>query len=628
MARLLRLFVFSFLLQCTLGHAQSTDTVVVKTFYFGSKQDSVFKFPADTGSYQKVLMYYTLKCNPKQNPACGQWDYLTYIYLYQKNGSEPDVRYELGRYITPYGINLSMGNGFTWIFDVTDYLPLLHDSVHLSAGNWQELLDVKFLFIKGTPARKPYKVVNMWNGQYLYGQDTPISSFLGPRKVTIDKDAAYTVMKIRPTGHGEDGSNCAEFCAKTHYVYIDKKERWNQLVWRDNCSINPLQPQGGTWLLPRANWCPGAEVQTYEMNVTPFVTPGQEYTFNYDVDAYTTSSSSSGNSTPYYQIESQLIYYGPAAFKLDAAIDRIISPSTDNMYGHLNPVCGHPVIMIKNTGTTALKSLKITYGVQDGVMSTYNWTGNLNFMDTERVILDPPASWAGADTRSFQVTVSEPNGAQDEYAGNNTAYSHVILTPRLDNTIILWTHTNNAASEDAYTVKDQNGKIVYSRSNMQNNTTYRDTMILDHGCYTLHFTDDGQDGLSFFANPGAGNGTLRIFNTKGKVVKTFNPDFGAEILYDFNVEYGLSMEENTVNKSIDVYPNPGRGMFNVDVSLLGAGDCQVKVFSMVGQEVFSEKHNTAGGLIPLDLSKITAGVYVLHVNNGKESFSKQIVIQR
>ena len=53
-------------------------------------------------------------------------------------------RYELGRYITPYGINLSLGDdGWTWIYDVTDYLPLLRDSVELECGNWQELLDLK-----------------------------------------------------------------------------------------------------------------------------------------------------------------------------------------------------------------------------------------------------------------------------------------------------------------------------------------------------------------------------------------------------------------------------------------------------------------------------------------------------
>lgn len=32
-------------------------------------------------------MKYTLKCNPAQSPACGEWDYLTYTYLYEHTGN-------------------------------------------------------------------------------------------------------------------------------------------------------------------------------------------------------------------------------------------------------------------------------------------------------------------------------------------------------------------------------------------------------------------------------------------------------------------------------------------------------------------------------------------------------------
>jgi hypothetical protein len=108
------------------------DTLKVQTFTFGSKQDSTFFFPTAGKEYRKVLMYYTLKCNPKQTPACGEWDYLTYTYVYQKYDT---VEYpiEMARFITPYGKGLDLGKGFTWTFDVTDYMLLLKDSVHLSA---------------------------------------------------------------------------------------------------------------------------------------------------------------------------------------------------------------------------------------------------------------------------------------------------------------------------------------------------------------------------------------------------------------------------------------------------------------------------------------------------------------
>ena len=45
---------------------------------------------------------------------------------------------EIARYITPYGIQFDLGpNGFTWIYDVTDYQQYLHGLVDLAAHNTQ-----------------------------------------------------------------------------------------------------------------------------------------------------------------------------------------------------------------------------------------------------------------------------------------------------------------------------------------------------------------------------------------------------------------------------------------------------------------------------------------------------------
>jgi hypothetical protein len=66
--------------------AQAGDTITLQTFTFGSPQDAWFVFPSDTVGVEKILMKYTLKCNPAQNPACGEWDYLTYTYLYDHTG--------------------------------------------------------------------------------------------------------------------------------------------------------------------------------------------------------------------------------------------------------------------------------------------------------------------------------------------------------------------------------------------------------------------------------------------------------------------------------------------------------------------------------------------------------------
>ncbi|MFH0865153.1 MAG: peptide-N-glycosidase F-related protein, partial [Bacteroidota bacterium] len=333
------------------GVAVDTFSVWQAAYYYyeydvsGNITDSVFVTPDST----MILTYY---------------DY--YIKFPQV------IRYELARYITPYGNGLSLGNGWTWTFDVTDYRTLLADSVHLAAGNWQELLDMRFLMIKGIPPRDVVSIQNLWNGGFNYGQSAdPIESHLTPKQVFIPVNAFTARWKSRVTGHGMDTpQNCAEFCPKNHYYKIDGTQQFTKLVWRNNCDLNPLYPQGGTWVYDRSNWCPGAEVWTYDLEITPFISPGDSVILDHDAQPYTSTGG-----WDYYQIEDQLVTYGAPNFTLDAAIEDVFSPSSDKMWGRMNPICAKPKIMLKNNGSTILTSLTVTYGITGATPSVYNWTG-------------------------------------------------------------------------------------------------------------------------------------------------------------------------------------------------------------------------------------------------------------
>ncbi|MGB0432592.1 MAG: hypothetical protein ACPGLV_19095, partial [Bacteroidia bacterium] len=69
--------------------AQDTDWVQTFTFSDITKRRGTFK-TVEKDDYRKVLMYYTLKCDPKttqDNYNCGEWDYLTYNFLYDHNAT-------------------------------------------------------------------------------------------------------------------------------------------------------------------------------------------------------------------------------------------------------------------------------------------------------------------------------------------------------------------------------------------------------------------------------------------------------------------------------------------------------------------------------------------------------------
>ncbi|MFH0893459.1 MAG: peptide-N-glycosidase F-related protein [Bacteroidota bacterium] len=535
------------------------------------------------------------------------------------------LRYELARYITPYGNGLSLGAGWTWTFDVTDYRTLLADSVHIAAGNWQELLDMRFLMIQGTPSRDVKGIQNLWNGGFNYGfTSDPIESHLTPKTISIPSNVSGARWKSRITGHGMDTpQNCAEFCPKNHYFKVEDSIRFTQLVWRDNCDKNPLYPQGGTWVYDRSNWCPGAEVWTYDFEITPWLIPGGTIKLDHDVQPYTNTSG-----WDYYQIEDQLVTYGSPNFILDAGIEKVLSPSTDQMWGRMNPVCSRPTIIIKNNGSTPLTSLAITYGINGATQSVYNWTGFLEFEKTATVVLDTFQFITGAS--KFTVSVGSPNGGADQYAYNNSVTTNFNYVPEFPSKIVVVLRTNNWSAENDYWIKDANGNVVYSRTVTAPNTTYNDTVSLAKGCYEFLLTDTGEDGLQWWANTNQGTGYCRIRNTFNQIIANFNSDFGGEIRMQFGVGLHTGVQDYiyTSETQMKVYPNPSSAEAYIDINLPSRQDGMVSVCDMYGKQVQSWTFaDQTAESFTLNSNNLSKGIYFITLRTKDDLITKKLVIQ-
>ncbi len=546
------------------------------------------------------------------------------VHNYYSAPFEVVNQYELARYITPYGINLTQLNTpWTWTYDVSDYRTLLKDSVQLSAGNWQELLDVKFLFIKGIAPRDPLNVQNLWNGVFYYGSNpNQLENGLPAKTVSIANNVSGARVKLRITGHGEDANNCDEFCQKTHYLLVNNTQRWSQLVWRSTCPINPLQPQGGTWVYERANWCPGAEVETYDFELTPYITAGDTVNLNHNADPYVSSGGAD------YVIEDQLVTYGPAHFSLDAAVDMIKSPSTDQMWGHASTVCTSPVIVIQNTGSTTLTSLDITYGLGNSTPGVFHWTGNLKFMEKQEVAL---SYFNYSDTsHDFYVTVGNPNGGQDQYAANNTAHSVFNAPPAFPNQVVLVLKSNAAPAEDNLILKDTWGNVLFNFTPNLSNHVYRDTLNLPSGCYELVLNDAGEDGLSFWANSGQGSGYFQIRRgDNNAILKNYNADFGAQIYQQFSVGMYTNVNELQPISANDfqVYPNPSSGLFQVGFVLKQTEPVTLNVVNLNGTLVKQQQlAPTNGDNVIFDLSGEPAGMYFVTLKTADWTVTRKVML--
>ncbi len=264
--------------------------------YFGAENrrtvDQAVSFPAAGQRYASVTLQLGLGC---PDGGCDWWDRLGHLSLVVAGAGTPepedDVELELARFITPYRV------ADTYTVDVTALQRLLEGEAtlrvfidtwvgpgHANGAGW--LVDASFQFVGGAPTEEPFQVLPLWSPtSVVYGDPTRPTERTAVGEIPDGVVRAELISLI--TGHGQgNAGNCAEFCSKQH-TYQVNGQAVTRPVWRDDCATTATPGQQGTWMYPRAGWCPGAMV-------TPWVAPldalaAGPLTVTYDVEAYDNS---------------------------------------------------------------------------------------------------------------------------------------------------------------------------------------------------------------------------------------------------------------------------------------------------------------------------------------------------
>ena len=534
------------------------------------------------------------------------------------------MSFQIMSFVTPYGLGLDFGpQGKSWYFDVTDFSPILKGNKQITmsgGGQWQEDIDIKFLFIVGTPTRNVLDMQQIWRPQYKSYNAIIANDFFEPRDVLLNSDATAFKIRTTITGHGQEG----EFVPQNHYVNIDggnQEYLWS--VWTE-CSENPVYPQGGTWIYDRAGWCPGQASDLIENEITSLVNPGQIHNIDYGVTSATGTSN--------YWVSNQLVSYEDPNHNLDAAVIDILSPTDQIKYLRTNPLCSKPKIVIQNTGSTTLTSLQINYWINNAsVPQTYIWNGNLDFLEKEEVTLpDPNTLWTNLaiENNTFHVNIISPNNSSDEYFFNNSMTSNFESAPIYPSTFALWFQTNSGVintlsqvSESSWEFLDNNETQIYNSGDLIANTQYRDTLIFDDGCYVFKVIDTDDDGIDFWAN-NDGGGMARFREIGASWLKSFEGDFGRSIHHEFRVENSLSNSEIGKN-NISIFPNPATSQICVFGDLKKSS--KINLSNNLGMIVKTTNINKASTTQKIDVSNLPKGIYILSIDNSK--LIKKIVIQ-
>lgn len=628
------------------------------TWYQGYKAWGVF--PAAGKSFHKVDLNFTIGC---ASTGCSDWDYTVTMYLLQPTGLmdstvssvdsitldttwrifERKERLEMARMITPYGSYMRTGsNGFnsqwkhTLVYDLTDFQVLLRDSVEFEVfySGWSSGFSatLDFEMIEGIPAREVTAIRKVWNsegGSYA-NPDNFNNNTYAAKEITLNRGTNHAWLRMTATGHGfVNDQNCAEFCKRDYYVAVNNKRISTVSMWRDDCGLNPIYPQGGTWLYDRANWCPGGKGYWNDHYLTPHYS-GSTLTVDFDIQHYTLTVPP-GETPPTYIIGNLLFEASRISHTNDAEMMDIIAPNNFSDHKRFNPRCGQAIVKIRNKGSEPLTSCIIKYRMNGSDWKSFIWRGNLEFYAEEQVTLplDELILWQNAgDNSKFEARVELPNGVADEYALNDTRASIFNALPEYPRDIYLQLRTNNVGSDTWWKIyRYDDGKVVSEGDNLNSNTIYHDTMRLTPGCYELVVGDRRKNGLGWWANSD-GNGFVRLRGHSGTAfTKTFPVDFGTELRDYFLVKMGTGIQEQSLAQSILLYPNPAKGFVTLEAQIAAPADWKLNLRAVDGSLLLTKEFAVVSDINEtINLQGMASGIYLLEIETQTEREIRKIII--
>ena len=504
------------------------------------------------GNYKKAILQIDLGC---ATYGCCAWDY-TYRGFFSKKINDTTYEdIEVARLITPYSSFMRRGkNGYdsTWEhpyrYDVTDYLSWIQDSLIYSAhtGGWDNKghfgfkHTVTLYLIKGDQPQTSSSVIPIYQNAYRYLDSFQFDTLTKGYHLRWTPEDRYAKFRMIFTGHDQQG----EFSPVRFYLRVNGQNVFQKRLWKTDCDQNAIQPQSGTWIFSRCNWCPGEKVKEVEVDISTYMKLGDN-----EIDiALGKPETKDSLIQANYLIEGDIIRFNkkPAC---DVALLDIVAPSSDPNYKLFNPICRSPKVKIKNMGHRDIDQAIISYWVENGKPEEYVWTGHI------RPYQDTIVSLGNMDFRAIKT--GSPFYTSLKQSKNDIAICPDTLVSRVNHSDIFYTDklvlevsTSNDSSTNSLQIFSlEKGNIIHSNSFFNNAKTYRDTIHVHTGCHELTFTDYDKnyecgDGLSFWYSSMVEkkvSGIFKIYDGhSGRLLKVFNPDFGGKITYQFRIEKDIN----------------------------------------------------------------------------------------
>ncbi|HNW88454.1 MAG TPA: Omp28-related outer membrane protein [Bacteroidales bacterium] len=274
-----------------------------------------------------------------------------------------------------------------------------------------------------------------------------------------------------------------------------------------------------------------------------------------------------------------------------------------------------PKIKIRNMAVNPLTSASISYSVNGGTASTYNWTGSLQSYQSAIVTL-PAITYTPQATNNVSFEILTVNGVADQNPSDNTNTGSFTKAPAgLNSTFTIQIQPDNYGSETTWKIKNSSGSTLFQGGPYTdgNTTLVTQSFTLSAlGCYTLEVNDSYGDGIF---SPGF----YKLLNSDNSVLINGTGFSTASESKPFEVTTLSSVSENDDN-SIEVFPNPATEVVNI----LNAQNSNIMLYDVFGKLIVSD--NVAVNNYSLNVADLAKGTYILKIINGDNISSRKIAV--
>ena len=306
-------------------------------------------------------------------------------------------------------------------------------------------------------------------------------------------------------------------------------------------------------------------------------------------------------------------------FNTDAALTKIWNLSETNCMGKITPK-----VVLSNFGANPLTSVDILYQANEENPQTYNWTGNLDFLESQEIEL-PEINFTVIPSNKAVVYLVNPNGTVDEFKQNDTimkSFNAAVVTP---NEVKLMLKLDTNPQDITWDIVNSEGNILFSGGPYtQSGALIQETFQFDESdCHVFSIHDAGGNGLAvpgFFALFYGGN---------NQIISGSN--FGSLARAQFNVDATVGFTEISKQVELSVYPNPTNDQCFISFPLLENKPVIIDIFNTSGQLISrTDKGMINPGICSFEIctAEMKQGIYFIKVNIGGEEISKKISVIR